>query len=424
MCYIARTGCQSGVAVGLNAHLIGLEGEALFQRLARKHWGEFEYTPQAAGTDGYLRWTNVSAERLFVQIKTSTSRGRLTDFLKVEVAPNHLREWYAIRPILVKCILDEDSAWWMDTAEENWPFDARKSRMFSVPLGNPVDSSTKTAIQGIALRRSRFLPPGVIAAQGKRPASAKLALVPQSLRRLTPRELRGILETIYAEIAKASLIERDGMALSAARLIHCNLRMFEAGTVDAYLALVLSRLQSDQQGGRSNTLIALTSLLRPNLGLTFDPAFLPSLQIAIDRAVTAGTYVNPEFGLILAASLAARFPKASHLSDHARDLASKSLKATPTSQNCRLRRVAGLLEHHLGDRASPYPHQFTGDAWLTKMIYRPLRPDDEIFRRFDQAAETAWRIVASTPARADVADLNLFNELTRLQASSLLRELQ
>jgi hypothetical protein len=54
---------------------------------------------------------------------------------------------------------------------------------------------------------------------------------------------------------------------------------------------------------------------------------------------------------------------------------------------------------------------------------RPLRADDDIFRRRDEAIEAAWRIVQVTPARAQLSDLALFNQLTRLQAAELLHEL-
>jgi hypothetical protein len=415
-------GADSRQKMGAESRQIGRKGEALFWHLASE-WGEHETTPAAMGTDGYLRWPNVLANRLFVQVKTIRKRGRQTESLPVTISAVHLRDWYAHRPLLVLCVLEEGRAWWKDTAEEDWPQNPIKSKTFRVPLSQPVDATTKDAVQKTALQRPRYLGPGVIGLSGREQSLTGIELVPEELRKLSAPDMLYILKDIYEEMRQnsTSIVERDGMALAAARLIHCNLPLFEKVPIEDYLELVRSRLLSTQQGGRSYTLGALASLLHPGLNHPFDAAFVDDLEKVVERAVKAGTFVNPEFALIVGASLVARFPDKSHLSDHIRDL---TLWAVNNPQNSAIRRIALLLQRNFEQRESPVTNQLDPGNGIAKHILRPLRQDDEIFAKLEEAIAAAWRVVDSTPAGASQQDLRLFNQLTRFQASDLLQRLK
>jgi uncharacterized protein DUF4365 len=413
-------GADSRQKMGAESRQIGRKGEALFWHLASE-WGEHETTPSAVGTDGYLRWPNVLANRLFVQVKTIRKRGRQTNTIPVRISAVHLRDWYAYRPLLVVCVLDEERAWWKDTAEDDWPQDPRKSKTFHIPLNQPVDVTTKDAVQKIALQRPRYLGPGVIGHSAPEQSLTGIELVPEELRRLSAPDMLHILKDIYKEMRLASIVERDGMALAAARLIHCNLPLFEKVPIEDYLELVRSRLLSIQQGGRSYTLGALASLLHPGLNHPFDGAFVDDLEKVVERAVKAGTFVNPEFALIIGASLVARFPDKSHLSDRIRDL---TQWAVTNPQNFAIKQVALLLQRNFEQRETVVTNQLDSGNGIAKHILRPLRQDDEIFAKLEEAIAAAWRIVDSTPAGASKKDLSLFNQLTRFQASDLLQRLK
>jgi hypothetical protein len=413
-------GADSRQKMGAESRQIGRKGEALFWHLAAE-WGEHETTPAAMGTDGYLRWPNVLANRLFVQVKTKRKRGRQTNSLPVTISATHLRDWYSYRPLLILCVLEEGRAWWKDTAEEEWPQDPRKSKTFRVPLNQPVDATTKDAVQKIALQRPRYLGPGVIGLSAPEQSLTGIELVPEELRRLSTPDMLYILKDIYKEMGQASIVERDGMALAAARLIHCNLPLFEKVPIEDYLELVRSRLLSTQQGGRSYTLGALASLLHPGLNHPFDAAFIEDLEKVAERAVKAGTFVNPEFALIIGASLVARFPDKSHLSDHIRDL---TQWAVNNPQNSATKQVALLIQRNFEQRETAVTNQLDRGNGIAKHILRPLRQDDEIFAKLEEAIAAAWRVVESTPAAASQQDLSLFNQLTRFQASDLLQRLR
>jgi hypothetical protein len=321
----------------------------------------------------------------------------------------------------VFCALDEERAWWKDTAHESWSPTPKKGAWIEIPLNQPVDGTTKDAVQKIALQRPRYVPPGVLPFASSRRLLKRDELVPEKLRKLSVQDMSAVLHDIYVEMddAHVTVVERDGLALAAARLIQYNLRCFESGSIDSFLKIVLSRLLSEQQGGRSNTLAALACLLQPGLHHQFDRAFSNDLETAIHLAVTAKTFVNPEFALVIGASLVARFPAMSHLSDHVRCL---TLRAFDCPQTPEVKRVAGLLKNNFEQHVIPLDRLVTG-RWLAKGIVRPLRQDDDIFRRREEAVEAAWRIVQVTPARARLDDLALFNQLTRLQAIEQLHRL-
>jgi hypothetical protein len=408
--------------MGAESRQTGRKGEDLFWHLASQ-WGEHERTPEAMGTDGYLRWPNVLANRLFVQVKTIQKRGVQTESIPVTISAPQLQDWYAYRPLLILCVLEESRAWWKDTAEEEWPQYPIKSKTFRVPLNQPVDATTKDAVQKIALQRPRYLGPGIIGLSAAEKNLSGIELVPEELRRLSAPDMLHILKDIYEEMGRprTSIVQRDGMALAAARLIHGNLRLFETVPIEDYLKLVRDRLLSTEQGGRSYTLGALAGLLHPSLNYSFDGAFLDDLEVAIERAVTAGTFVNPEFALIIGASLVARFPEKSHLSDRMRDLTGRALR---NPQNFAIKEVAALLQRNFEQRENAITHQLDADNGIAKHILRPLRADDEIFAKLEEAIAAAWRVVNSTPAGASQQDLDLFNQLTRFQASDLLQRLR
>jgi hypothetical protein len=400
----------------MDRRLTGLEGELLFARLALKYWGEITYTPTAVGTDGYLRWKDLPANRLFVQIKSTKKRSRRSSPFQITIEAKTLREWFAFRPLLIRCILEEDRAWWLDTATLDWAPDTRRGKTFHIPSNQIVDAGSKTAIEQIALRLPRFLPPGISPAYAV-PATS-VAVVPPILRNVSGPTLRRLLEALYTE--KCSIIERDGTALAAVRLLHANrLGLAEIG-IDEYLKIVLARLNSIEPGGRSNTLIALASLLGSKKGYQFDASFLSILQQVIDRAVTAGTFVNPELGLVVGAFISAKFPRRTELSDHVKYLSEVALDLPATFQNRKLRSFAGILKSHFTDYRRVHPGLLPLDGWIKNRSDEPLRQDDPIFLRLDQATDAAWRILRTTPAMALQDDLDLFNKLTRLQASNVL----
>lgn len=409
---------QATRAKGARSREIGRNGEALFLHLASQ-WGGFEYTPLAEGTDGYLRWPSVMSNRLFVQIRTTNRRRQSGNYLPVSVEASHLRDWYACRPLLVRCVLNEERAWWKDTADDEWALDTNEGKVFRVPLNQPVDATTREQVQKIALQRPRYTGPGVVPVHARKPLNP-IHLVPETLRSLSHADVLLLLRDIYAEMRRAKIIERDGLALAAARIVYSNLHTLKERSLDEYLNVLLLRVLSKEQGGRSYTLGALAGLLNPRLDRAFDRSFLPAMEKAVDNSVTAGTFVNPEFGLIVGASLVLKFPDVSHLSDHIRDLA---CQAADEPQTMALKKVADAVVAHFCRREMPVLARRAHDG-VAQHILKPLQQDDEIFAKLDEAIETAWEIVGLTPAAASSEQLDLFNQLTKFQASSVLDKLK
>jgi hypothetical protein len=408
--------------VGAEARRTGRLGEVIFEKLAREHWGPFQYTGDAEGTDGYLRWDDLAASRLFVQIK-STPRRPKRGPLSVYIRPHHLREWYAFRPLLVRCVTEESRAWWVDTAEFDWPFNTTTGLTFTFPEIQEVNAANKHAVQRIALRLPRRLPPGVVTVRPSPPITP-FDVVPPGLCGISAGKVKGYLKEIYAEMNVASIVERDGTALAAARLIQANARTFDGIPTDDYLNVVIGRLLSCEQGGRSNTLIALASLLRPGPERLFSSDYVTSLQPALERAVTAGTYVNPEFGLIVGASLLGKFPRDNRLFDFVAYITEAGLNSPATDRNTRLHRVARVIKRYFDDRTRPHPISLSTQSWIRAKIIRPLKQDNPIFLGITDAIEAAWRIVKTTPSQASTSDLELFDGLTRFQATDMLGKLR
>jgi hypothetical protein len=181
-----------------------------------------------------------------------------------------------------------------------------------------------------------------------------------------------------------------------------------------------SRLRSPQEGGRSFTLGALASLLRPSLNLPFDPAFIDQLEQVAALAVRRRTYLNPEFGLLIAASLSERFP----------DRASPRLllsnlvgEVEQHPQNERVQRVAHRLNLWLPQRRNVPLEGIFDCAWLERQVVRPLDRTSPIFSQPREAERAAARVAEHGLIGASAEELRLSDEMVRLKTSDLLQRL-
>lgn len=394
-------------------------GEALFKFLAEYLWeADFVDTHGSHGTDGYLEWPgDMRGYRLPVQVKSTAEQKLGKEGYRVYVEAGDLEGWAAQRPLLVLCVIEQRAAWWIDTADIDLAWEPSRGRTFYFPENQRVARDTKSAIQSLAVLRAPFIPPFVY-----RRSPRRLAYLPTwrtfgALRNISAGSMRDILGAAYRE-ANSSVYSRDVTALAAARVLHFNLPVFGGTMLDEFLDEVSVRLFAPQLGGRSATLGALISTLRPDLPYGFDIGFLPVLERAAQNAVTKGTFLNPEFGLLLLGSLIQRLPKQVHLIDlleHLLDVVS----CNPQSR--RIAIVSRRLRPWLGARTTPLNMLFS-DRWLTKQIVQPLAEDAEVRWNADEAESIFERSTQTGPASLTKRELRLVNEFIQLKASYLLSD--
>lgn len=245
-------------------------------------------------------------------------------------------------------------------------------------------------------------------------------LLPENMRSLPPRTLQGLLQYLYGSDFKG-IQDRDIASLAGTRLIHYNLSTFEtARSLEDFLALISSRLRSPKEGGRSFALGALASLLRPSLNLPFDCAFIDQLEQAAAFAVRRRTYLNPEFGLLIAGSLSERFPERASSRLLLSDLVGEVIQ---DPQNKQVRSIAHRFNLWLPRRKSIPLEGIFDCAWLERQVVRPLDRTSPIFSQPSQAERAAARVAEHGLTGASVEELHLSDEMVRLKASDLLQRL-
>jgi hypothetical protein len=171
-------------------------------------------------------------------------------------------------------------------------------------------------------------------------------------------------------------------------------------------------------GGRSFTLGALAILLQPARKRAFCASFFPVLAEAADLAVTRRSFLNPEFGLIIAASLSQLFPERGDALELLEHLV-ETVVSNP--QNLAVERVALVLRNWLDKRDLPLS-QLIDEGWLTQEVVRPLPSDADIFLHRDEATAALTRVIHSGPAQASAEDLRSLDQLICLEASELLEQ--
>ena len=391
--------------MGKESRQIGSHGEDLFGFLI-DHWGaHWVHTPSAQGTDGYLEWDDLPGVRLWVQIKTRRKRNKKNareDCLLVQInKADTLKAWSTYGPILVVCVLEEARAWWLDTLPNLYPWIPPSPHTFQVPFNQPVDESTRKAVLHVALTRPRSLPLFV-----RSTLPTRIAL------NLPLHIIKEIVEFAYRDMQSMGVLERDVTALAVARLIHLEIIPFTVKGLDFFLELVSDRLLSREWGGRSFTLGALSSLLYPKITNKFDPAFISTLTRAATRAIEQRTFVNPEFGLLIAASLVQHFPERNDLPGLVEHLV-KMVAANP--QNLQVESIARRLHDWLDRRWVPIEGLFPV-GWLTDQVIRPIEQDAEVFLDLEAADNAVNHILKNGVMGATPEELNLIDQLTRLKA--------
>jgi hypothetical protein len=140
--------------------------------------------------------------------------------------------------------------------------------------------------------------------------------VRQAALELHPSRIIKLLDIYDGEKMKLfSPIDRDAIGLSTTRVLFLNIEKFDSHLLDRLLEHIVSRITSVTHGGRSFMLALLAYLLtRSQSEWRFSGAYYEALEKAATQAVTAGTLLRPETGLIIGPLIAARFPKQSRSS--------------------------------------------------------------------------------------------------------------
>ena len=402
--------------MGWESKDIGDAGEGIFKRLALEWGASFLSTPSASGTDGYLQWYDLPGIRLWVQIKSILQYHQSTSFLPVYIRPGVLSEWYTYRPLLVVCEIRTNRAWWLDTAKESWYWGTVKGKTFHVPTDQPVDQTSKQAVRRIALQRPRVLQPYVFMTSSSSSAPNPELQSYSALKDLSFERVKEVLTNAYQEMKSVGVHERDIIALSVARLIQSQLDQFSAIPLDSFIELVSARLLSKEWGGRSFTLGTLASLLQPGLLNPLDDTFIDILTKASELAVAERSFLNPEFGLIISASLSQRFPTRTDLPEHLEYLATSVIHSP---QNLTVENVAHSMLEWLDHRTEPLDQKISRH-WLAHQVIRPLPADADIFLHIEDAEESVKQILEFGLEGVSPKDLILTDQLIRLRSSELI----
>lgn len=242
-------------------------------------------------------------------------------------------------------------------------------------------------------------------------------IVPNRLKNLSPQTLQDVLEYLFGQDFH-SIHDRDTAALAGTRIIHCNLPAFNPRTsLDGFLGIVNSRLLTPQQGGRSFALGALASLLRPSLNIPFDSTYISELETAALLAIHRRTFLNPEFGLLIAAALCERFPKRRSVRRLVDELI---IQVIDDPQNVCVKHVAVQMREWLPQRNSVPLETAFNWSWLEQQVVRPLPRNTPIFLRRAEAELAVHRLdhgLLGTSAREQY----LADQMIRLDASRLLQ---
>jgi hypothetical protein len=206
--------------------------------------------------------------------------------------------------------------------------------------------------------------------------------------------------------------QRDVNALASARFIQSRISTLSSDDLEKYCELVIKRLLSKEMGGRSFTLGALANLLRPGLKMPLDRSFVTDLSDAAERAMTKGTFLNPEFGLVIAASLCERFGEAS-------DWDLLEYLVSLRSPNGTVSLISSRLRRWLEDRHSPLQRVIKPE-WLVAQVVRDLPVNAEIFLKMDEVEAVAALVPSRPPSLVSAEELDAYDQVVRRDASALL----
>jgi hypothetical protein len=215
-----------------------------------------------------------------------------------------------------------------------------------------------------------------------------------------------------------SVRDRDVRALAVARLVHANLLSSGDIRLEVFLDDVTNQLRSKFLGGRSFTLGALISLLHVGTHNQVDLGLVARLEQAAEAAITRGTFLNPEFGLLIAALLCQQRPTQSHLSDLVRQLV---ITVIDKPQNPSVEKIARKVNNWLAYRSNPLDRIFSRQ-WITRQNIRPLPQDADVLVRPQEAEAAFEKGLITGPSGATAQELKFIDQLIRLEASYVLEE--
>lgn len=399
--------------MGHDSRKIGTSGEYLFGFLADTEWNaEFAHTPAAEATDGYLVWReDPLIPPLWVQVKTQDSvRG--SGAISVPVRkPRTLQCWAARGGVLlVVCDLSKGCAWWHFTREVLDFWCPPEQFTFHVSRTQPVARSTTDLVRKIARAVQRNTSHVVL--------QPPLRSLSSESERLTVRDIRGIIENTYVEMSSRGIVDRDIMALGVSRLVWLNATEFSHSLLENLIGTVATRLLSNEWGGRSSTLAAVLALLACDPPKSPPSDVVPLLRSAALHAVQSNTFLNPEFGLLIAA-----FAADTSLVPADRDfLESVARDALLAPRNNRVSFVANAVLQWLETPERPLSTIFTRDE-LHEAIYRPLPLGSEVRINPDSGPEAVTRILAAGVDTTSADDLRNYDEHVRLKAAEFLKNL-
>jgi hypothetical protein len=229
------------------------------------------------------------------------------------------------------------------------------------------------------------------------------------MRALSPTTVAKLLRNAYEKKAP-SIFARDVNALAVSRLMQPQIPRLSSRELGAYCELVVDRLRSKRPGGRSLVLGTLASLLRPGLRVPLDRAFVRDLREAAERAVTEGTFLNPEFGMIIAASIFQSLGGRRN-----RNLLQHLTSIEPQND------AVGLLIPRFRlwlKRGAPTLEEVIDPEWLVERVVQYLPANADIFRRPNETEAVAARVSTLSLYVIAPEDLDLYLQVVRRDASS------
>lgn len=402
--------------MGESSRTIGDRGERLFGHLASKWRAEWLRTGSQPSFDGELSWTDLPGVVLPVQIKT-----RLTMDTGWTNCPVYIRkartlqDWSIRPPILVICVLEDGTAFWLDTADQ-LPRPHPSTFTFHVPRTQPVSENTTGEIRRSALARPRVDAPYVDQTKALRRFGMLYQWRPGLPKRMdSPSTLMGLITNAYREMGEVNVNNRDAVALAVARLLVGSGPVLRELNAEPLLEVVSNRLLSSALGGRSFTLGALVALLQPSAQARVGHDSIPILVNAAELAIDRRSFLNPEFGLIILAELSDRFRDVS-LPREALSELTQRVRRDP--QNRRVLRVARVLENWL---SAPCPlQQLFSSEWLNRAIYRPLPSMSPALVDPEGVSAVVSHVLIQGLSGSSARDLKLADQFIRLRAGDIL----
>lgn len=400
--------------MGHSSRKIGNAGEYLFGVLAAREWNaEFVHTPAAEATDGYLVWREdpLRTPPLWVQIKT---RGSVPDSGTISVPvrkPRTLQYWATCGGVLlVVCDLSNECAWWHFTREDLGFWRPPEQFTFHVSRMQPVARSTTDHVRKVARAVQCNTSGGVL--------QPPLWSLSSDSVKLTAKDIRGIIENTYVEMSSRGIVDRDIMALGVSRIVSWNANNLSHSLLEDLIGTVATRLLSNEWGGRSSTLAAVLALLASDPPKCPSSNVIPLLRSAASHAVQSNTFLNPEFGLLIAAYTA----DASRAPSDCAFLESVARDALLEPRNKRVLFVANAVLQWLDSPGRPLSTIFARDE-LYESIVRPLPLDSDVRINPDLGPEAVRRILAAGVDTTSPDDLRIYDEHVRLKAAEFLKDL-